>query len=251
MGKKLMNTLAETSPAELAVAATAFTWTGLQPGYALTTDNAALLLSYSGGLASAAVWVATDVGVWKRNQLRRLYAVGSDQYNEAIGNLYRELSEYMPLSDTTWRAYLNVGSAVTYTDRVEGIGPAVYIPAMSLSPDAFESYRLAVKEGTHKSLLAQLYGRRVDATRIAPTASSNGYGPHTDDAPFSASGPGVWADADEAVDEYEGQSSDSDLPVLSWATLADVRALVTAVLLERWTDAVDIAEKLETVMGKS
>lgn len=251
-----MTDITEVSPAELSTISSTITWTGLAPGYKLTNDNAATLLSYCSGLASAAIWVCVDVGVWKRNQLRRLYTVGSGKYNEAVNGLYAELSEYMPSvqSGVSWRSYLNVGSAVPYESRVESFGPAVYLPALTLEPDAFASFVLAVQEGTHRDFLLQLYGQRVDARKIAPTASGNGYGPPAapdDDVPFSASGPGVWADADEAVMEYEGQSPNDDLPTMSWETMAEVRALVTAVLLERWTEAVEIAEKLETVIGES
>lgn len=243
-----MNNIAEVSQAELSAVSAGLTWTGLQPGYKLSDDNAGLLLSYCGGLASAAVWVATDVGVWKRNQLRRLYTVGSDQYNEAVGLLYQELSEYMPLSDTTWRAYINVGSAVAYADRVEGYGPATYIPAMTLPPDAFESYLLAVKEGEHKTFLAQLYGKHDK--RIASTVTAaNGYGPHedSDDIPFSASAPGVQAEAPEWVAEYENESND-DPPVLTREQWERFQLLVLAVLEERQTDATWLAEKLEWVI---
>lgn len=95
----------------------------------------------------------------------------------------------------------------------------------------------------------------IKAASLPPptsTPSPNGYGPHIDtddDVPYSASGPGVWADADEAVLEYEGQSVNDDLPMLSWETMADVRALITAVLLERWDEAAEIAEELEAKIG--
>ena len=152
-----------------------------------------------------------DIGVWRRNKLRRRYTLASDTYNEAVNRLYSELSRYFPSvqSSVSWRSYLNVGERIAYADRVEGAGPSVYISALSLSPDAWDSFILAVKEGTHNDFLAQLWSKRVDNRSIAPTASSNGYGPHEeqDDVPFSASAPGVWADADEAVQEYERETS--------------------------------------------
>lgn len=199
-----MNTLAESSPTDLAIAASVFTWTGLQPGYVLTAENAGLLLAYSGGLAAAAVWVATDVGVWKRNQLRRLYTVGSDQYNEAVNTLYAELSRYFPSlqSTTSWRSYINVAERLAYADRAEGVGPSVYLPALSLSPDAWDSFVLAAQEGTHREFLAQLYGKSLHATKIAPSPAYVA-ADENDAVPYSASAPGVWADADEAVAEYE------------------------------------------------
>lgn len=247
-----MNTLAEVSSADIIVASSALTWTGLEPGYKLSNENAATLLAYCGGLASAAVWVIVDVGKWKRSELRRRYTPGSDEYNKQVGLLYSELSEYWPNIDsaTSWRSYLNVADAVPYEDRVEGAGPAVYIPGMTLPPDAWVSFIHSVKEGTHRDFLAQMYGKQVEATRIASTTSTNGYAPHAedDDIPYSASGPGVVAEAEEWVEEYEN-NSDSNLPVLSWSTLAQVRALVTAVLSERWTEAVDIAEGLEPVIA--
>ena len=202
-----MDSIVELDSAELSAAATSLTWTGLAPGYTLTDEKAGLLLSYCGGLASAATWVVCDVGRWKRSELRRRFTVGTDAYNEAVGNLYRKLSDFLPSvsSPISWRSYLNVGDAVNYNDRVEGFGPAVYLPALTLEPDAFASFVLAVQEGTHKTFLTQLYGQHNKL--LAPTASSNGYGPHDDnDVPFSASGPGVQAEASEWVENYERES---------------------------------------------
>lgn len=198
-----MNTLTEIPPAELTVAAASLTWTGIQPDFVLTTENAATLLAYCSGLASAAIWAAVDIGVWRRNKLRQQYTLASDAYNEAVNSLYAELSRRFPSvqSAISWRSYLSVGERIAYSDRVEGAGPSVYIPALSLSPDAWDSFVLAVQEGTHTDFLAQLWGKPVGDRSIA---STNGYGPHADDSvPFSASAPGVYADADEAVQEYE------------------------------------------------
>ncbi len=240
-----MNTLAETTSTELSAVATCLTWTGLAPNFAITNENASLLLSYCGGLSSATIWVATDVGVWKRDQLRRLYTVGSDQYNEAVGSLYRELSEYMPSvqSGVSWRSYINVAERVPYESRVAGCRPAVYIPALTLEPDAWDSYLLAVQEGEHKSFLAQLYGKR--AIGVAQTNGNGHVPPDTDDdVPYSSSGPGVQAEAPEWVEEYE---RDTDYPdsQLDSELMDEVRALVMAVLCEEWTVAVGIAERLE------
>lgn len=242
-----MNTITEANPTELSAVSTGLTWTGLHPDYKLSDSNAGLLLSYCSGLASAATWVVVDVGRWKRAELRRRYTVGSDQYNEAVGNLYRELSEYMPSvqSDVSWRSYLNVAERVPYKSRVEGFGPAVYLPALTLSPDAWDSFVLSVQEGTHKTFLAGLYGQR--ATQLAPTASTNGYSAHdeSDDVPYSASGPGVYAEAPEWVEEYEGQSVNDNLPVLSWETLGEIQALVVAALLGHCAEATELAGKIE------
>ncbi|MBT9173884.1 MAG: hypothetical protein DDT21_02290 [Syntrophomonadaceae bacterium] len=247
-----MNTLVEFSPYDLTVTLDALSWTGLQPGYVLTNENAATLLSYCGGLASAAVWVATDVGVWKRNQLRRLYTVGSDQYNEAVGNLYTELSEYIHSvqSEVSWRSYLNVAERVAYEDRVASFGPAVYIPAMSLSPDAFDSFVLAVKEGEHKTFLAQFYGKQVNATRVAST-SANDYGPHTedlpDDVPFSSSGSGVVAEAEEWIEEYERKTAylDSQIDTDLMAEVADLLRYAKFYCQEPYSDEEDEFWKAE------
>lgn len=246
-----MNTLAEVNPAELSTVSAAISWTGLQPGYTLNADNAATLLAYCGGLASAATWVVCDVGRWKRSELRRRYTVGSDQYNEAVNGLYAELSEYMPSvqSGVSWRSYLNVAERVPYESRVEGFGPAVYLPALTLSPDAWDSFVLAVQEGTHKAFLTGLYGQR--ATQIAPTVTAaNGYGPHADpddDVPFSASGPGVQAEAEPWVEEYE--QADDAPPVLSQETWERFQQLVIAVLSKDWNSATWLAEKLEWKIG--
>ena len=246
-----MNTITEANPTELSAVSTGLTWTGLHPDYKLSDSNAGLLLSYCSGLASAATWVVVDVGRWKRAELRRRYTVGSDQYNEAVGNLYRELSEYMPSvqSGVSWRSYLNVAERVPYERRVEGFGPAVYLPALTLSPDAWDSFVLSVQEGTHKTFLAGLYGQR--ATQLAPTASTNGYSAHdeSDDVPYSASAPGVYAEALGWVEEYEEQSPNDDLPVLSWEAWERFQQLVLAVLSRDWNNATWLAEKLEPGLG--
>lgn len=245
-----MNTLTEVSPAELSAVSTGLTWTGLEPGYKLSNENAATLLAYCGGLASAAVWVIVDVGKWKRSELRRRYTPGSNEYNKHVGLLYSELSEYWPSIDsaTSWRSYLNVADAVPYEDRVEGAGPAVYLPGMTLPPEAWASFVHSVKEGTHRDFLAQMYGKQVDATRIAPTNGNGHVPPDTDDdVPYSSSGLGIVAEAPEWVEEYE--QADSSLPVLSHELLTQIQQLVTAVLLERWTIAREIAEKLDGKIG--
>jgi hypothetical protein len=93
-----------------------------------------------------------------------------------------------------------------------------------------------------------IFASNSSAISAASTPPTNGYGPHIDtddDVPYSASGPGVWADADEAVEEYEGQSVNDDLPMLSWETLNEIQSLVVAVLLGRCDEAAEIAGRVE------
>jgi hypothetical protein len=144
-----------------------------------------------------------------------------------------------------------VASKVPFWLRTQNLSWTAHLAVAPLPPNEQKKWLdKAEAEGLHS---AELKKAIKAASLPAPTVTAaNGYGPHADiedDVPYSASGPGVVADAPEWVEEYEGQSVNDDLPVLSWETMAEVKALVTAVLLERWTEAVDIAEKLEAKIG--
>lgn len=242
-----MQTITEIDPSDLATVASPITWTGLAPGYELDNATASDLLAYCGGLSASLSWVVVDVGRWKRTELRRRNAVGTSAYNEAVGQLYRELSGYLPSveSPTSWRSYLNVGDNVAYGDRVEGYGPATYIPVLSYAPDVWRDFVEAVKDGTHQDMLAQLHQRkaRLDAIHIAPNGNGNGYHVGTeDDVPFSGSGHN-YSNGNGPVAAYEDSEVDTDSG--DWETLLqDVKILVAAVTDGHWGQAQVIAHRL-------
>lgn len=125
----------------------------------------------------------------------------------------------------SWTCHLNVAHLLTTTEQKEWLDKAE-------------------TEGLHSAELKKAI-KQASLPAIAPS-NGNGHVPPDadDDVPYSASGPGVQAEANEWVQEYEG---DTDYPdsQLDSELMNEVRALVTAVLLERFTVACEIAEKLE------
>jgi len=232
--------ITEYEPTAIESAAVAVTATGLTPGVSLSDEMAGAILAYCQTVASSAIWTAADVGLWKRSQLRQLYGFGTAAYNEKIHLLYDELSRYCPsvASPTSWRSYIQVAASVPYQMRVIGYGPSIYSNFLSFSPAAFAAFVQAVQDGNHEEFRNQLLSRPNRATHIAQMETDES---QEDDAPFSGSGHNFTNGANH-VNEYE--QSSAALPVLTWESLADVRALRDSVLVNDWEQARAWAEKV-------
>ena len=140
-----------------------------------------------------------------------------------------------------------VASKVPSWLRTQQLSWTAHLNVAHLPPDKQREWLdKAEAEGLHSADLK----RAIKAASLpAPTiTAANGYGQHTDtndDVPYSASGPGVYAEAPEWVEEYEGQSVNDNLPVLSWETLGEIQALVVAALLGHCAEATELAGKIE------
>ncbi len=137
-----------------------------------------------------------------------------------------------------------VASKVPCWLRTQQLSWTAHLAVAALTTDKQKEWLdKAEAEGMHSAELKKAI-KAASLPAIAPTNGNGHVPPDTDDdVPYSASGPGVQAEAPEWVEEYE--ETDNDFPVLSWETIHEIQSLVVAVLLERFTVACEIAEKLE------